>query len=380
MKLPAFKLERFFAKYEFKAPYLLSSSDCEAMTIEELLSLEPDATQRFHQTWLGYTETQGNPELRQVIAQTYQTIGIENTLVHAGAEEAVFIFMNVALQPGDHLIVHFPCYQSHSSIAQSIGCEVSWWMSREADSWELDLDWLRGAIQPNTKAIVINCPHNPTGYVMSRAKLEELIVICRKHKLLLFSDEVYRFLEYRDEDTLPAACDLYENAVSLGVMSKAYGLAGLRIGWIATHNQEIYQAMAEFKDFTSICSSAPSEFLSTLALRNRDKIIQRNRAIIAANIEICNGFFSRYADFFNWTAPKGGSTAFPSLRQAENVEEFCINLVNQQGVLLLPSTYFDYGEKNFRIGLGRRNLPECVDKLDNYLKASAASQRPYIRL
>ncbi len=371
MKLPAFKLERFFAKYEFKAPYLLSSSDCEAMTIEELLSLEPDATQKLHQTWLGYTETQGNPELRQEIAQTYQTIGIEKILVHAGAEEAVFIFMNIALQSGDHLIVHFPCYQSHSSIAQSIGCDVSWWTSRETDNWELDLDWLRGAIQPNTKAIVINCPHNPTGYVMSRAKLEELIAICRQHNLLLFSDEVYRFLEYRDEDTLPAACDLYENAVSLGVMSKTYGLAGLRIGWIATHNQEIYQAMAEFKDFTSICSSAPSEFLATLALRNRDKIISRNRAIIQANVEICNHFFSYHCDLFNWIAPKGGSTAFPSLKRTMDVEEFCIDLVNQQGVLLLPSTYFDYGKQNFRIGLGRKNLSECIEKLDDYLKASA---------
>lgn len=372
MKLPTFKLERFFAKYEFKAPYLLSSSDCEAMTIEELLSLEVGAAQKFHQTWLGYTETQGNPELRQAIAQTYQSIAIEEILVHAGAEEAVFIFMNIALKCGDHIIVHFPCYQSHSSIAQSIGCEVEWWMSREADNWELDLDWLRGAIQPNTKAIVINCPHNPTGYVMSRAKLEDLIAICRQHNILLFSDEVYRFLEYRDEDTLPAACDLYENAVSLGVMSKTYGLAGLRIGWIATHNQEIYQSMAEFKDFTSICSSAPSEFLSTLALRNRDKIIQRNRAIIAANIEICNRFFSSHIDFFNWTAPKGGSTAFPSLKPTVDVEEFCIDLVNQQGVLLLPSTYFDYGKQNFRIGLGRKNLSECIEKLDEYLKAIAA--------
>ncbi len=372
MKLPAFKLERFFAKYEFKAPYLLSSSDCEAMTIEELLSLEPDAAQRFHQTWLGYTETQGNPELRQAIAQTYQTIDIEQILVHAGAEEAVFIFMNIALQPGDHLIVHFPCYQSHSTIAQSIGCEVSGWMGCEANHWELDLDWLRGAIQPNTRAIVINCPHNPTGYVMSRAKLEELIAICREHNLLLFSDEVYRFLEYRDEDTLPAACDLYENAVSLGVMSKPYGLAGLRIGWIATHNQEIYRAMAEFKDFTSICNSAPSEFLSTLALRNRDKIIQRNRAIIAANIERCNEFFSHHADFFNWAAPKGGSTAFPSLKRSIDVEEFCIDLVNQQGVLLLPGPYFDYGKQNFRLGLGRKNLPTCLEKLENYLKAIAA--------
>jgi len=370
MKLPAFKLERFFAKYEFKAPYLLAASDCEALTIEELLSLESGAAQKFHQTWLGYTETQGNPELRQAIAQTYQSIGIEEILVHAGAEEAVFIFMNIALEPGDHIIVHFPCYQSHSAIAQSIGCEVEWWMSHEADNWELDLDWLREAIQPNTKAIVINCPHNPTGYVMSRAKLEELVSICRQHNILLFSDEVYRLLEYRDEDTLPAACDLYENAISLGVMSKTYGLAGLRIGWIATHNQEIYKAMAAFKDFTSICSSAPSEFLSTLALRNRDKIVQRNRAIIAANIEICDRFFLNHANLFNWTAPKGGSTAFPSIKQVTDVEEFCIDLVNQRGVLLLPSTYFDYEKQNFRIGLGRKNLPECIEKLDDYLKAN----------
>ena len=161
MKLPAFKLERFFAKYEFTAPCLLSSSDCEAMTIEELLNLESVAAQKFHQTWLGCAETKGSPELRQVVAQTYQTIESENILIYAGAEEAIFIFMNIALKPEDHIIVHFPCYQSHSSIAQSIDCEVDWWMSREADNWELDLDWLWGEIQPNTKAIAINCPHNP---------------------------------------------------------------------------------------------------------------------------------------------------------------------------------------------------------------------------
>lgn len=368
MKLPAFKLERFFAQYEFKAPYLLCSSDCEAMTIEELLSLESGATSQFHQTWLGYTQSQGNPALRQAVTGTYQKIGIEDILIHASAEEAIFIFMNVALKSGDHLIVHFPCYQSHISIARSIGCEVSEWVSNETNDWELDLDWLRGAIQPNTKAILINCPHNPTGYVMSRAKLEELITICRQHNLMLFSDEVYRFLEYRDEDTLPAVCDLYENAVSLGAMSKTYGLAGLRIGWIATQNRKIYEAMAKFKDFTSICNSAPSEFLATLALRHGDKLIQRNREIISENIEICDRFFTNYLDLFNWKPPKGGSTAFPSFKQPVDVEKFCIDLVQQQGVLLLPSNHFDYGKQNFRMGLGRKNLPECLEKLDDYLK------------
>lgn len=370
MKLPAFKLERFFAKYEFKAPYLLCASDCEPMTVADLLSLEPGAEQQFHQTWLGYTQAQGAPALRQAIAQTYPTLDSEQVLVHAGAEEAIFIFMNVVLQSGDHIIVHFPCYQSHASIAQSIGCEVTWWKSEEANNWELDLNWLQTAIRPNTKAIVINCPHNPTGYVMSRAQLEELVLICRRNNILLFSDEVYRLLEYRDDDTLPAVCDLYENAVSLGVMSKPYGLAGLRIGWIATRNQDIYQAMATFKDFTSICNSAPSEFLSTLALRHRDHIVQRNRGIIATNTEVCNHFFASHADRFNWSPPKGGSTAFPSLTQATGAEEFCLDLVNQTGVLLMPSTYFDYGDKNFRIGLGRKDVPEYIEKLDNFLKTN----------
>ena len=369
MKLPEFKLERFLAQYEFKAPYLLCSSDCESMSIDELLSLEPNAYHGFHQTWLGYTETLGSPALRQEIARTYQHIDIDEILVHAGAEEAIFIFMNVALEAGDHVIVHFPCYQSLSAIAQSIGCEVSWWLTHEADRWELDLDWLRQAIQPNTKAIVINCPHNPTGYVMSKAKLEEVVAIARQHNLLLFSDEVYRFLEQRDEDRLPVACDLYERAVSLGVMSKTYGLAGLRIGWIATRNREIYQAMTAFKDYTSICNSAPSEFLAALALRHREKIIQRNRAIIRANLQVCDRFFAERADVFNWIPPKGGSTAFPSLKLEVNVEDFCIDLVNKQGVLLLPGSCFDYSDKHFRLGLGRKNLPECIERLEEYLSA-----------
>ena len=366
MKLPAFKLERFFAQYEFKAPYILCSSDCESMSIDELLSFEPGAAEAFERQWLGYTESLGSPQLRQEIVRTYQKIESESVLIHAGAEEAIFNFMNVALEPGDHVIVHFPCYQSLRDIAQSVGCDVTLWITKEADNWELDLEFLQQSIRQNTKAIVVNCPHNPTGYVMSRDKLEKLVAIAREHNLLLFSDEVYRFLER--EDTLSAACDLYENAVSLGVMSKTYGLAGLRIGWIATRNPEIYRAMAAFKDYTSICNSAPSEFLATLALRNGKAIIERNRAIVASNLEVLNQFFSNHSDLFNWCPPQGGSTAFPSLRLSSS-EDFCLNLVAKTGVLLLPSTYFDYGDKHFRLGLGRKNLPECVEKLEEYLSS-----------
>lgn len=369
MKLPAFKLEQFFAKYEFKAPYLLCSSDCESLSIDDLLSLEPDAEKTFGRQRLGYTESPGNPELRQEIARTYQQIDAREVLVHAGAEEAIFIFMNVVLEPGDHIIVHSPCYQSLVEIARTIGCEVSTWMADEDNSWELDIDFLRRNIQDSTKAIIINCPHNPTGYVISHAKLRQIVELARQHNLLLFSDEVYRFLEQRAEDTLPAACDLYENAVSLGVMSKTYGLAGLRIGWVATRNQDIHAAMAAFKYYTSICNSGPSEFLATLALRHKETIIQRNRAIVQANIQTLNSFFARHQSIFDWLPPKGGSTAFPRLRLDVHIEDFCADLVENKGVLLLPSTHFDYGTKNFRLGLGRKNLPECLEQLEDYLNS-----------
>ncbi len=367
MKIPAFKLERFFAKYEFNAPYLLCASDCETLTIQALLELEPGATEAFHSQWLGYTESQGSPELRQAINRLYQQIEPGQVLVHAGAEEAIFNFMNVALEPGDHIIVHFPGYQSLQEIARSSGCEVSRWETSEQDHWELDLDWLERNIRPTTKAIVVNCPHNPTGYLMSQTKLGQIVEIARAHNLWLFSDEVYRGLEYNPADRLPAACDLYEKAVSLGVMSKTYGLPGLRIGWVATRDRAIYEQMAGFKDYTTICNSAPSEFLATLALRHHESLAQRNLDIILSNLALLNPFFERYQSVFNWQAPKAGSTAFPSLKLEQPIEDFCIDLVEKKGVLLLPGNYFDFGTKNFRLGLGRKNLPECLIHLEEYL-------------
>jgi aspartate/methionine/tyrosine aminotransferase len=367
MKPQAFKLERFFAKYEFQARYILCASDCEAQTIGELLTLEPDATANFQRQWLGYTESQGDPELRELISQLYSTTSAANILVHSGAEEAIFSFMNVALQPGDHIIVHFPCYQSLFEVAAAIGCEVTRWETHEADNWELDLDFLQKALKTNTKAIVINCPHNPTGYVMSRAKLDSIIEIAHERQLLLFSDEVYRLLERNPADTLPPACDLYENAVSLGVMSKAFGLPGLRIGWIATKNAVIYQQMAAFKDYLTICNNAPSEFLAKIALRHTNRIVERNLQIINTNLALLDTFFGKYSDLFNWVAPKSGSTAFPSLRTGQPVEQFCLELVEQQGVLLLPSDYYDFGHKNFRLGYGRKNLAEALPHLEQFI-------------
>ncbi len=368
LKLQPFKLERFFARYEFKAPYLLSSSDCESMSVAELLALEPGAAEAFQRHWLCYTESQGDPALRQEIASLYEGIRAEEVLVHAGAEEAIFAFMNAALTPGDHVIVHFPCYQSLTEIARSSACEVTKWETHPEDGWELDIDLLKRSIRSNTRAIVFNCPHNPTGYLMSRDTLNQIVEVAREHGLIVFSDEVYRGLEHDPADRLPAACDLYENAVSLGVLSKTYGLAGLRIGWIATRNKDVFQAAASFKDYLSICNSAPSEFLARVALRHREAIAERNLAIIRDNLALLDSFFARYANLFDWRRPKAGSTAFPSIRHDQNVEDFCVDVVKRSGVLLLPGTCFNYGDRHFRIGYGRKNMPEAVGKLEEYLQ------------
>lgn len=367
MQIEEFKLERFFAKYEFKAKYLLSSSDPESFSIEELLNYEPISKQKFDKQWLGYTETKGNPELRSEITKLYEKINSEELLVHSGGEEGIFIFMNVALKPGDHVIAMFPAYQSLYEVAKSVGCEITKWELNENDKWELDIDFLKKNIKNNTKAIIINCPHNPTGYVMSKDKLNQIIEIARKQNIFIFSDEVYRFMEYKDEDRLPSVCDVYENGVSIGGMSKAFALPGLRICWTATKNKIILDQMAKYKDYTTICCSAPSEFLAVVALRNKEKIFKRNLELISRNLKILNLFFDKYKEYFNWQAPRAGSIAFPSIKLNIDVEKFCVDLVEKQGVFLLPSTKYDFGNKNFRIGFGRKNMPEALKHFERYV-------------
>jgi len=366
MNLPPFKLERYFAKYEFQTEYLLCTSDCESMPIGDLLAVEEGAAEKFQQVWLGYTESSGSPALRGEICKLYGTIRPDEILVYSGAEEAIFLFMFAAFQEYDHVIVHSPGYQSLASVARAAGCDVSPWQAREENSWALDLDELRHLMRTNTKAIIINTPHNPTGYLMSLQDYEAVHTFAQENNLLLFSDEVYRESEYEPARRLPAGCDFGEHALSLGVTSKTYGLAGLRIGWIATKNKRIYEKMASLKDYTTICSSAPSEFLAELALRNRVKLVERNLGIIKTNLEVMDDFFIRHSDRFRWIRPHAGSMAFPRLLRGD-VDEFCERLVNEAGVLLLPGSMYDDSQNHFRLGLGRKNLPQAVQKLEMYL-------------
>jgi aspartate/methionine/tyrosine aminotransferase len=366
MNLFPFKLERYFARYEFSARYLLCSSDCESQTIADLLALEPGAQERLQGLWLGYTESAGAPSLRREISRGYTAIAADQVLVHSGAEEAIFLFMHAVLQPGDHVVVHWPCYQSLEEVPRSLGCAVTRWQAQPGNGWAPDLDELPRLLQPNTRAVVLNTPHNPTGWLMPPAEFEALNRLCLRRGILLFSDEVYRETELDPAQRLPAACDLNPLAVSLGVMSKSYGLPGLRIGWIATQNEPVRARMAALKDYTTICSSAPSEFLAELALRHREQLAARSRAILAANLQALDGFFTRRASLFEWVRPRAGSVAFPRLLQGD-VEAFCHDLVTRAGVLLLPGALFNFPGGWFRLGFGRKNMPEALAQLEAYL-------------
>jgi aspartate/methionine/tyrosine aminotransferase len=367
MKLNPFKLERYFAEHEFSAPYLMCSSDCESLELRELLALEPNAQKQLESLWLGYTVSQGDPQLRQAISGLYEDVSDEQILVHSGAEEAIFNFMNVALAAGDHIIVHSPCYQSLSEVARSIGAEISYWQGNPDSGWELDLEVLKSLLTDRTKAVVVNFPHNPTGFLPPPEFVHELSTLSEHHGFIIFSDEVYRGLELNPDDRLPGFAELNDKAVSLGVMSKTYGLAGLRIGWIATRDHRLFRELAAFKDYTTICNSAPSEFLATLALRNAEIIVERNLQIIRKNLKRLDNFFESHDDRFNWYRPKAGSLAFPALLTG-NVDKFCANLLETAGVLLLPGTLYGKQYNALRIGFGRKNLPEALCRLEDYLQ------------
>ncbi len=366
MKLKPFRLEQFFAQYEFTAPYLLCCSDCESLSVGDLLKLEQNAHEELSSLWLGYTEAIGSPELRTQIASLYQNISSAQILVHAGAEEAIFNFMNVVLEAGDHIIIHTPYYQSLGEVARSIGAEVTEWRGDPDRAWELDLQFLEDNVTDRTKVVVVNFPHNPTGYLPDPEFIHELSNLSDKLGFLVFSDEVYRGLEYDPAERLPAFAEINERAVSLGVMSKAYGLAGLRTGWVATRNKELFGGLAAFKDYTTICNSAPSEYLATLALRHCDSIVERNLGIIRRNLSLLASFFSRHQDHFVWHEPKAGPIAFPRYL-GKSVEQFCAELVRHAGVLLLPGTLYGDEYDCFRIGFGRSNLVECLPKLEQFL-------------
>lgn len=315
MSIREFQLERYFAHWEFNAPYLLSASDCETMAIGELLELAGRPISDLAALRLGYTESQGDPALRATIAGFYPGLTPDQILVTNAPEEAIFLVMQSLLTPGDEVVVQTPCYQSLSELARYHGCTVQPWPLVETETgWRMDLDHLAGLLTPETKLLVVNVPHNPTGYLPDEAEFETILSMAAERGLWLFCDEMYRGLEYDEARRLPAASTRYERAMSLWGMSKTFGLPGLRIGWLTLQDQAVLADLMRWKDYTTICSSAPGEFLARLALEQTEAIIARNLAIIQANLSQVHNFMAARSDLFAWREPLAGPIAFARLR------------------------------------------------------------------
>lgn len=367
MKINDFKLERYFAKHEFTAKYLLSSSDCDGYELKYLLeNASKDEIDLWEGIKLGYTESEGNPLLREAVLQYYKIKTIENVVI-ASPGELNFICMNVLLNSKDHVISVSPCYQSLSEVVKSINCELSFWKPNP-EKWEFNTVDLENLIRKNTKLIILNFPHNPTGSYLTKDQLYEIVRIAKKHDVFIFSDEMYHKLIIEDIEELPPISDIYEKGISLWGTSKTFGLAGLRTGWLVTHDTDFLRKVVAFKDYLSICNSAPSEILSIIALNHIDKFLPLNLMKIRENILLFSEFVAKHSIISSFIPPKAGSTSFIKLNIENSSLEFSNQLIEKTGIMTVPSEMFEYQGKYIRIGFGRSNFPEVLDILDKYLK------------
>ncbi|MAJ87184.1 MAG: aminotransferase class I/II-fold pyridoxal phosphate-dependent enzyme [Cellvibrionales bacterium TMED148] len=368
-KLPIFNLEDYLSAREFSAPFMLGGSDSETHSLGQILDLaDSESRKLWDELSLHYTEPYGMPLLLEEIAGLYgDDIEGANILSFAGAEEGIYCLCHALLEPTDHAIVVTPCYQSLESVPSSL-CEVTEVGLDEVDGWELHNDRVIEAIKPTTKLLLINYPHNPTGAVITKTQQEQLVEIARTNDIWIFSDEVYRNLELEPSNRLPTMASIYEKGISLGVMSKSFGLPGLRVGWIAAQSRQLLSELSNVKHYLSICNSAPSEVLALIALRSQDKILARNLEIIQSNIALLDRFFSDQVDLFAWTRPKAGCIGFPKIMGHLNSDVFAEKLLNTKGVLVVPASVFNLRGNFFRIGFGRKNMPDALRMVRDFIE------------
>lgn len=369
MKIPPFKLEEFWKKYEFTAPHLLCCSDAESWKLSEILKLaSPETKKLWDQLTLCYTETSGLPLLREEIAKTYTSVSSNQIVTFAGAEEGIYCAMRTIVDQGDHVIVIQPCYQSLDTLPRYFGADITTIHLEFEKQWKLSLDDLKKAFRPNTKLLVLNYPHNPTGTLLDKEVFEGAIKLARKCGAYIFSDEVYRYLEVDESKRLPSIVDAYEKGISLNVMTKTFGLAGLRIGWLASRDQNFMHEVLSYKLYTSICNSAVSEILAVIALQSKESILQKNRAVMLQNLHILEQFMQRNRSRLAWVPPQSGMMALLQLKLPIPIEKFAEDLVQKTGVLIMPGTVYDLPGNFFRIGFGRENMPHVLELFENYLR------------
>lgn len=357
MKIETFDLERWMTTYEVNVEYDIAESGIYPMSVRELLDLEPEdrrgaTLNRLLDTRLGYSEAPGSLELRTLLADTYKDSGPDNILITTGAIEANFLLFNVLLEPGDHVVAVHPAYQQLYSVPRAIGCDVSLWKLRPEDGFRFDLEELERLVQPNTKMIVINTPHNPTGAVLSQDEVQRVYDLAQSVDAWVLSDEAYRWLDLPGGQSLAGPTrDLGERAVSVGTSSKPFGLPGLRIGWISAPADVVAQCWS-MRDYISLSPGKLNDALAVLAFRQREAIKERTRNIVSENLKTIEAWLERHHEILRWNAPRGGLLALieydldiPSLDLANRLAE-------EYSVMLAPGSAFGY-EHRLRVGVGQ---------------------------
>ena len=358
MKVAPFALERWMSRWEMDVEFDIAESGVYPLTTRELIALLPEAEQQptidtLLDLRLGYTEARGTEALRTTLASVYEGTTAENILVTTGAIEANYLVFNTLLAPGDHVVAVYPAYQQLYAVAEAIGCDVSRWELREANGFRYDIDELKRLLRPNTKLVVVNTPHNPTGSLLTPAELDEIYALTGEVGARLLCDEAYRWLDLPGQPAMaPPIRNKGGHGISVGTMSKPFGLPGLRIGWIAA-DEELVQQCWGSRDYISLSPAKLSDALTQIAIHNRDAIVARNHQIMQENLVVAEQWFAANADLVSWTPPRAGLLALLKYKLDVPSMELANLLAGEYSVMLAPGSAFGF-EGYLRIGIGQR--------------------------
>lgn len=370
MNIAPFETEHFFAKYEFNTPYQLCNSDCESITIKTLLDMADMSLEQFGRHTLGYTESQGDPHLRELIAAAYTDIQPDDVLVLGTPIEGIYLAARTLLEPDDEVIVLTPAYDALINLFEHVvGMDSvkKWAFYATPSAWELRLDDLRSLITSKTKMVVVNFPHNPTGYLPAQTMQRELVDIVEEHNLWLFSDEMYFGLVHSGTQTIPSTADVTQKSIVLSGLSKTYGLPGLRTGWLIVQDSALRDRLMNWKFYTSICPPAPSEFLAIAAMRVWEQLRDKNIAQIEHNLALVEPFFDRWPELFTWRRPMASSVALVGYN-VPSVQAVADRLVEEAGVLIQPAGMLGSDDHHMRMGFGRTKFGEALAHFEEWLQ------------
>lgn len=357
MKIEPFALERWLTSHETKVRYDIAESGIYPLRLADLLGWLPagesqSTLDRLLELRLGYGEAPGTLELRSLIADTYAGCGPDNILVTTGAIEANFLLFNVLLDRGDHVIAPYPAYQQLYSVPRSLGCEVSLWKVGPDSGYRFNMTALERLVRPDTRLIMVNTPHNPTGAMLSPEDTRRVYALAEAVGATVVCDEAYRWLPVPGGDAF--AAPMFEHGargISVGTVSKPFGLPGLRIGWLAA-SREVVSACWAMRDYLSLSPGKLNDALAQLAFRCRRQILERNAPIVTANLAATERWLARHAGWLSWTPPRGGLVALLRYRSDMPSRQLADTLATEYGVMLAPGSAFGF-EHHLRIGLGQ---------------------------